>query len=122
MAKRGRKPKGEYHDKVSVFSTRITAQLRADLVDASERNTRSLSQEVEHRLRRSLDGDKVAQHGWININYEACSDSGRDLDGPYKTRNEADKAASRRRISCVRIEWCEDPNKTPFRPVSVKNP
>lgn len=58
MAKRGRKPKGEYPDKVAVLSTRITAKLRQQLEDASTRSGRSLSQEIESRLSRSFDREE----------------------------------------------------------------
>lgn len=50
----GRPPKGEFHNKRAVFSTRITPELKASLVKAADRNGRSLSQEIERRLRNSL--------------------------------------------------------------------
>lgn len=55
---RGRKPKGEYSGKNAVFSTRITDELRQQLKEASKTSGRSLSQEVEYRLRRSFDTDR----------------------------------------------------------------
>ncbi len=58
MAKRGRKPKGEYAGKTKVFSTRLRPDTKAALVAAAAKNGRSLSQEVEHRLRRSFDEDR----------------------------------------------------------------
>jgi len=58
MNERGRKPKGNYKQKTHVFSTRITADLREELVAASKKSGHSLSQEVEHRLRRSFGNDR----------------------------------------------------------------
>lgn len=53
MAK-GPAPKGEYAGKSSVFSTRIRPDLRKELEKAARQSGRSLSQEVEHRLRSSF--------------------------------------------------------------------
>jgi hypothetical protein len=55
MGKRGPAPKGEYAGKSKVLSTRIRPDTRAALVKASKKSNRSLSQEIEHRLRRSFD-------------------------------------------------------------------
>jgi hypothetical protein len=65
MAKKGRKPKGEYSGKSLVFSTRITPQLRKALEKAANSSGRSVSQEVEHRLSRTFkeDGDIVDLFG-----------------------------------------------------------
>jgi hypothetical protein len=62
MGKRGPAPKGEYAGKSSVFSTRIRPDLRKWLEKATKQSGRSLSQEVEHRLRRSfVEDDKIAE-------------------------------------------------------------
>lgn len=54
-------PKGEYVGKTAVFSTRIRPDLRSKLEEATKVSGRSLSQEVEHRLRRSfVEDDKIA--------------------------------------------------------------
>ena len=58
MARRGRKPKGEYVGKTKVFSTRLRADTKSALGRAAAKSGRSLSQEVEHRLRRSFDEDR----------------------------------------------------------------
>lgn len=58
MGKRGPAPTGEYGDKSQVLSTRIRADTRAALVAAAENSGRSLSQEIEHRLRRTFTDDK----------------------------------------------------------------
>lgn len=50
----GRKPKGEISGKSAVFSTRITPETRAALEAAARKNGRSLSQEIERRLRFGL--------------------------------------------------------------------
>lgn len=58
---KGPRPKGEYAGKSSVFSTRIRPDLRKSLERATKTSGRSLSQEVEHRLRRSfVEDDKIA--------------------------------------------------------------
>ena len=54
MARVGRPPKGPYRGKSTVFSTRITPELRSQLEQAAFASQRSLSQEVEHRLFRSF--------------------------------------------------------------------
>ena len=59
MPKRGRKPKGEYQGKSVVFSTRLRADTKKALEVAAEASGRSLSQEAEHRLRRSFDEDRT---------------------------------------------------------------
>lgn len=53
MAK-GPAPRGEYVGKSSVFSTRIRPDLRQKLEQAAKKSGRSLSQEIEHRLRRTV--------------------------------------------------------------------
>jgi hypothetical protein len=58
MAK-GRKPKGEYSGKSLVFSTRISPELREALEKSANSSGRSVSQEVEHRLRRSFAEDET---------------------------------------------------------------
>src|ERR1051326_1432381 len=57
MAKRGPAPRGEYVNKSKVFSTRLRPDTLDALKVAAEKSGRSLSQEVEHRLRRSFDFD-----------------------------------------------------------------
>jgi TraY domain len=63
MGKRGPLPKGEYGIKISrtaVLSTRLQPDTRARLSEAAKANRRSLSQELEHRLRASFtDEDNV---------------------------------------------------------------
>jgi hypothetical protein len=54
MGKRGPQPKGEYGRKIgrtAVLSTRLQPDTRARLSEAAKANKRSLSQELEHRLR-----------------------------------------------------------------------
>jgi hypothetical protein len=51
---RGPVPRGEYAGKSSVFSTRIRPDLRQKLEEGAKKSGRSLSQEIEHRLRRSF--------------------------------------------------------------------
>jgi len=58
MGARGPKAKGGYGDKTAVLSTRITAPTRQALTEAAAKSGRSLSSEVEHRLRRSFDEDE----------------------------------------------------------------
>ena len=72
----------------------------------------SLARELEpftKLLRKSAIAARtnIRQTAWININREACSETGRDCDGPYKTRKVADREASKRRVACVRVGWTE---------------
>jgi hypothetical protein len=63
MGKRGPAPRGEYGGKIgrtAVLSTRLQPDTRARLSEAAKANGRSLSQELEHRLRASFtEEDKV---------------------------------------------------------------
>jgi hypothetical protein len=52
--RRGPAPKGEYAEKSSVLSTRITADLREWLERATRKSGRTLSQEIENRLRQTF--------------------------------------------------------------------
>jgi hypothetical protein len=53
-AKRGRAPKGEFSGKTGVMSFRIRPDTKAALKRAATTSKRSLSQEAEYHLRRSL--------------------------------------------------------------------
>jgi hypothetical protein len=55
---KGPTPRGEYVGKSSVFSTRIRPDLRQKLEQGAKKSGRSLSQEVEHRLRRTFVQDQ----------------------------------------------------------------
>jgi hypothetical protein len=55
---KGPAPRGEYAGKSSVFSTRIRPDLRRKLEQGAKQSGRSLSQEIEHRLRRSFVEDE----------------------------------------------------------------
>ena len=63
MGKRGPAPRGEYGGKIgrtAVLSTRLQPDTRTRLSAAAKANKRSLSQELEHRLRGSfIDEEKV---------------------------------------------------------------
>lgn len=50
----GRPPRGEYTGKSATITTRIMPDTRLALEEAARANRRSLSQEIEHRLRESL--------------------------------------------------------------------
>jgi hypothetical protein len=58
MAKRGRRPKGEYPEKKRVFASRVREDTWQKLQRAAAKSGRSLSQEFEFRLRRGLDEDE----------------------------------------------------------------
>jgi hypothetical protein len=58
VGERGPAPKGEYPNKSKVFSTRIRPDVRAKLEAAVKASRRSLSQESEHRLRRTFIEDE----------------------------------------------------------------
>jgi len=53
----GRKPRGEFKGKTMTLTTRITPETRAALERAAKKSSRSLSQEVEHRLNASIRKD-----------------------------------------------------------------
>jgi hypothetical protein len=63
MGRRGPQPKGEYGGNVArtaVLSTRLQPDTRRRLVAATQTTGRSLSQELEHRLRRTfIDDDRA---------------------------------------------------------------
>ena len=65
MGKRGPHPKGEYGSKfgrTAVLSTRLQPDSRARLSKAAKTSGRSLSQELEHRLRRTfVEDDKAVE-------------------------------------------------------------
>jgi hypothetical protein len=65
MGKRGPQPKGEYGRKTArtaVLSTRLQPDTRARLLKTAKANRRSLSQELEHRLRRTfVEDDKTVE-------------------------------------------------------------
>jgi hypothetical protein len=70
MGKRGPAPRGEFAGKTTVFSTRIRPDTRAALKQSAERSGRSLSQEIEYRLRRSFSEDeKIADVFGSRRNY-----------------------------------------------------
>ena len=50
----GRKPQGEFSNKRALLATRVTMETRKALDAAARKSGRSLSQEVEHRLRESV--------------------------------------------------------------------
>jgi hypothetical protein len=55
---RGRRPQGNYKGKSKVLSTRITTEIREAIEASARAKGHSLSQEIEHRLRRSFDEDQ----------------------------------------------------------------
>lgn len=61
---RGRKPSGAYTGQTAVFSTRMTPALRKMIEKSAKKNRRSLTQEVEDRLRKSFETEK-----WIKETY-----------------------------------------------------
>jgi hypothetical protein len=68
MGKRGPQPKGEYGgtvDRTAVFSARLRPETRNQLVIAAKASGRSLSQEMEHRLRRTFteDENEITRYG-----------------------------------------------------------
>ena len=65
MGRRGPQPKGEYGAKIgrtAVLSTRLQPDTRKRLVAAAGTSGRSLSQELEHRIRRTfIEDDKAVE-------------------------------------------------------------
>jgi hypothetical protein len=64
MGKRGPEPKGEFDGKSAVLSTRIRPDTKAALAEAAKASGRSLSQEIEFRLRRSFAEDEKIDLGF----------------------------------------------------------
>lgn len=70
MGKRGPAPKGEYSSQTAVLSTRITPELRARLEAEVKKSRKTLSREIEHRLRRSfIEDDKISEAFGSRQNY-----------------------------------------------------
>ena len=67
MARRGRRPKGEYPEKKRVFASRIREDTWEMLQRTAAKSGRSLSQEFEFRLRRSLDDDEKIESAFGNL-------------------------------------------------------
>jgi hypothetical protein len=88
MGKRGPAPKGDYPDKSTVLSTRIRRDTRDALARAAKARGRSLSQEIENRLRRSFESEaKLVDMFGGSTNYRlvqmiAIAMSLRSEDGP----------------------------------------
>ena len=61
MTKPGAKPRGPFEDRRKTFTTRITAETRAQLDAAAAHSGRSLSQEIELRLVLSFERDSWTQ-------------------------------------------------------------
>jgi len=59
MPVRGPIPRGEFQNKSRVLSTRIREDTRKALEEAAAVSGRSLSQEIEYRIRRSFDNDRI---------------------------------------------------------------
>jgi TraY domain len=58
----GAKPKGPFKGKKSTLTTRIMPETRAELVRSARENERSLSQEVEFRLRDFAEQSSTPKH------------------------------------------------------------
>jgi TraY domain len=67
MARLGRRPKGEYPEKKRVFASRIREDTWEMLQRAAAKSGRSLSQEFEFRLRRSLDDDEKIESAFGDL-------------------------------------------------------
>lgn len=93
----GRRRGGEFENQTSVFSTRIRPELRKQLVESAGKNNRSLSQEVEHRLRDSfLEDEKIENRFGSRKNYAIM-------------RTMASLAESMINIKNRNADWVEDP-------------
>ena len=67
MARRGRRPKGEYPEKKRVFASRIREDTWEMLQRAAAKSGRSFSQEFEFRLRQSLDADEKIESAFGDL-------------------------------------------------------
>lgn len=97
MGKRGPQPKGEYggtRERSAVLSMRLRPETRLRLEAAAKESKRSVSQEVEHRLRRTFgeDDDDIKRYGSkqnaavINL-IGATIRSASDRDSPKRKRD-----------------------------------
>jgi hypothetical protein len=64
MAKRGPKPQGEYTGKTVMLSNRVQPSTKARLVEAAQASRRSITQELERRLRMSFAEDDQVENRW----------------------------------------------------------
>src|SRR4051812_3657198 len=67
MAKRGRRPRGEYPEKKRVFASRVREDTWAMLQWTAAKSGRSVSQEFEFRLRRGLDEDEKIESAFGDL-------------------------------------------------------
>ena len=77
MARRGRPPEGEYPEKKRVFASRIREDTWEMLQRAAAKSGRSLSQEFEFRLRRSLDDDEKIESAFGDLKTYWADEVGR---------------------------------------------
>jgi hypothetical protein len=99
VGKRGPAPQGEYENKSQVLSTRIRADTRRALVSAAEKSGRSLSQEIEHRLRRTFIEDNRIEDAFGNRrNYLLMRMIALALEGAYNPEPDSSPA-----------NWLDDP-------------
>ena len=93
----GRPPRGEYTGKSATITTRIKPDTRLALEGAARANRRSLSQEIEHRLRESL----------------SSTERSRSLKEPWaghiRAIGELAKIATERTEEVTGKDWLSDP-------------
>jgi hypothetical protein len=97
MGKRGPAPKGEFTGQSAVLSTRIRPDTRAALEAASAKSGRSLSQEIEYRLRNSfLDDKRIEETFGSRANYAVMRMIASVADAMMNTKHRS-------------AEWSSDP-------------
>jgi hypothetical protein len=80
----GRKPKGPIKGKSAAISTRVTVELRRQLDDAASQSGRSLSQEIEVRLRHSL-AETREQDSYVRALQYLMTEAFRAVPGPVRS-------------------------------------
>ena len=106
MGKRGPQPKGEYGGKIrrtAVLSTRLQPDTRARLSEAAKASGRSVSQELEHRLRRTFtDDDKAVEFYGTEQNAAVVKLIGATINSTAVT------TAAKRKHEWLREQWLFD--------------
>src|SRR6266508_4607767 len=102
MAKRGRRPKGEYPEKKRVFASRVREDTWEMLQRAAAKSGRSVSQEFEFRLRRGLDEDEKIETAPPELGTPALVEKVREIQAADPARPLG--KASKRERAMLRLQ------------------
>jgi hypothetical protein len=104
MGKRGPAPKGEYGRKTAVLSFRMQPDTRSRLDEARKDSKRSLTQETEHRLRRTfIDDDRAVEFYGSKENEALIKLIGLVIQATSSIKRVSDSRKSKSR-------WLDDPD------------